>query len=85
MRFVFPHSHAFPGGRVLVEDDGAAAGEVEVEFADGSVVVAVWRQEGDDFQLEVPTYRTARGTEVAARRWRLAKGRDGVWRTRRID
>ena len=53
--------------------------------ADGSVVVAAWRQEGDDFQLEVPTYRTARGTEVAARRWRLAKGRDGVWRTRRID
>mgnify|MGYP001252258857 CR=1 FL=1 len=85
MRFVFPHSHAFPGGRVLVEDDGAAAGAGEVEFADGSVVVAAWRQEGDDFQLEVPTYRTARGTEVAARRWRLAKGRDGVWRTRRID
>ena len=85
MRFVFPHSHAFAGGRVLVEDDGAAAGAGEVEFADGSVVVAAWRQEGDDFQLEVPSYRTARGTEVAARRWRVTEGRDGVWRTRRIE
>ncbi|WP_374579110.1 hypothetical protein [Phenylobacterium sp.] len=84
MRFVFPHSHAFPGGRVMVEEDGAVGSAGEVEFADGSVVAAAWRRDGNDFDLEVPTYLTARGTEVAARRWRVVQGRDGVWRTRRV-
>ena len=32
MRFVFPHSHAFPRGRVTVEDDGSDRPDRLVEF-----------------------------------------------------
>ncbi len=84
MRFSFSHSHAFPGGRVVVEDDGAAEGACEVEFADGVTVIGSWRREDDAFILDAPAYRTARGTEVAGRRWRVARNRNGEWRSQRM-
>lgn len=42
MRFVFPHSHAFPGGRVVVDDDAKDGAECLVEFGDGITVIAEW-------------------------------------------
>ncbi len=83
MRFSFPHSHAFQGGRVAVEDTGEGEGACMVEFGDGITVIGEWRPADNGIRLEVPTYRTARGTEVAARGWRLVQGKDRVWRSRR--
>lgn len=84
MRFLFPHSHAFRKGRVTVDDDGKAAPDCLVEFGDGVTVIAEWQAEGDAIRLVVPDYRTARGTLVTARTWRLAKGKDGNWRSERV-
>jgi len=83
MRFSFPHSHAFEGGRVIVDDDDAAEGPCSVEFADGVTVIGAVRKDGDMLMLEVPTYRTARNTDVIGRRWRIERAGDGVWRSRR--
>ncbi len=81
MRFAFPHSHAFRGGRVLVEDDGGEGPGGLVEFGDGVTVIAQWRPAGDAIRLGIPAYRTAKGTEVAAREWILARRKDGTWRS----
>lgn len=83
MRFVFPHSHAFPGGHVIVEDDAAREPECLVEFGDGVTVIAEWRSADGAIDLRVPAYRTAKGTQVAARDWRLVQRKDGVWRSER--
>ncbi|HRN83226.1 MAG TPA: hypothetical protein PK857_00280 [Hyphomicrobium sp.] len=84
MRFTFPHSHAFRRGRVVVEDDKAAGPDCLVEFGDGVTVIAEWRRDGEAILLNIPTYRTAKGTQVAARSWRLGKGKDGTWRSERM-
>ena len=84
MRFVFPHSHAFRKGRVAVDDDGKAGPECLVEFGDGVSVIAEWRDEDGAIRLSVPTYRTAKGTSVAARTWRLVRGKDSLWRSERV-
>ncbi len=81
MRFVFPHSHAFPGGRVVVEDDMAPASACLVEFGDGVTVIAEWSLADDGLCLHVPAYRTAKGTQVSARAWRLVQRSDGGWRS----
>ena len=83
MRFTFPHSHAFPGGRVTVDDDGKAGPECMVEFGDGVTVIAEWSSADGAIRLHVAAYRTAKGTEVAARGWRLVRRDDGVWRSER--
>lgn len=44
-----------------------------IEFADGSSTLG--RLEGNE--LETRPYRTARGTEVPARRWRVEVGVEG--------
>ena len=85
MRFSFSHSHAFPGCRVTAEDDGAAEEAGMIEFGDGVTVIGAWRRDGDGVLLDIPSYRTARGTDVAAHGWRLTRGEDGDWRARRLD
>ncbi|WP_102224911.1 hypothetical protein [Acidimangrovimonas sediminis] len=84
MRFTFPHSHAFPRGQVGVEEDGAAPPGALVEFGDGITLIGDWRTEGDDIVLSVPRYQTAKGTTVEARRWRLTRNAQGVWRCTRL-
>lgn len=84
MRFTFPHSHAFRKGRVAVDDDGKAGPECLVEFGDGVTVLADWRADGGAFRLSIPDYRTAKGTLVKARHWRIARGRDDLWRAERL-
>lgn len=83
MRFMFPHSHAFPGGRVVVEEDPEAGPACLVEFADGITVIAEWHAAGDAIHLSIPAYRTAKGTQVAARNWLLVQRRGG-WRSDRV-
>lgn len=83
MRFVFTHSHAFPNGTVIVENDSGADGEGLVEFADGVNLSAQWWRDGEEVILDIPSYRTAKGTVIAAHRWRLARRSDGTWRSNR--
>lgn len=83
MRFLFPHSHAFPGGRVALEEDGNTGPECVVEFGDGTAVIAEWHGAGEGGDLFVPTYRTAKGTRVEARAWRIVQREDGVYRSER--
>lgn len=80
MRFSFPHSHAFAGGRVIVEDDSKPGPVCLVEFGDGATVIASWQQVGPDIVLEVPSYRTVKGTQIEPKSWHLAQRTDGVWR-----
>lgn len=84
MRFVFPHSHAFQRGRVIVDDDAMTGPECLVEFGNGVTVIAEWRSARDAIHLSVPTYRTAKSTQVAARKWRLVQRKDGIWRPERV-
>lgn len=84
MRFAFPYSHAFPGGRVTVDDDAAQGAECLVEFGDGIAVIAAWSSDDGAIRLRIPAYRTAKGTEVAARDWRLVRRKDGAWRSERM-
>lgn len=83
MRFSFPHSHAFQGGRLQIDDAETGEGTCMVAFGDGVEIIGEWQPDGDDILLDIPAYRTARGTDVSARSWRLAQGRDGRWRSRR--
>jgi hypothetical protein len=81
MRFTFTHSHAYLGGRVAVEDAGDAAPGGVVEFGDGVTILGAWRRDGADVLLDIPAYKTAKGTEIGPKRWRLAQGEDGIWHT----
>lgn len=83
MRFKFPLSHAFNGGRLAVDDDGAPGQECMVEFGDGSAAIGAFAAAGDAYDLAVPEYRTAKGTIVRARNWKLVRSSDGTWRSRR--
>ena len=47
-------------------------------------VIGEWRPDGDDILLDVPRYRTSKGTTVDARGWRLARNEKGDWRSHRV-
>lgn len=83
MRFLFPYSHAFDGGRLEIEDDGGIETRCPVEFSDGVVVLGEYASRGDHIRLVVPAYATARGTQVTSRIWHIARDRRGDWRSRR--
>jgi hypothetical protein len=85
VRFAFPHSQAFRRGRAIVSDDRKTGPECLVEFGDVVTVIAAWARDRNAFHLSIPAYRTARGTEVAARSWRLVQGKDGAWRSERVS
>ena len=85
MLFLFPYSHAFPGGRVVVEGDAAHGAECLVEFGDGTTVIAERQLEGEAIRLRIPSYCTAKGTRIAARVWTLVRDEDGAWRSRRAS
>lgn len=83
MRFSFTHSHAFPGGCLTIEDAEATEGMCVVEFGDGVATIGEWHPDGNGINLAIPAYRTAKGTDVDARRWRLIQSQDGSWRSYR--
>lgn len=81
MRFIFTHSHAFPGGTVVLENAAASPSVAAVEFVDGVALEADCRREGEDFILEIPAYRTGKGTAVGAKRWRIARKAGDGWQS----
>ena len=81
MRFSFPYSHAFNGGRVVVDDDGSPGPTCMVEFGDGSTVVGAFASEERAIRLSVPAYRTAKGNAVRSRHWQIVQSGDGSWRS----
>lgn len=83
MRFVFTHSHAFPMGTVVVEGDERGGCDGLVTFADGVTLVAEWYRDGGEILLDIPSYRTAKGTAIGPHRWRLSQKPDGTWRSDR--
>lgn len=83
MRFVFTHSHAFPNGTVIVEGGTGSGADGLVEFSDGVSLIAERWRDGEDIILDIPSYRTAKGTAVGAHRWRLIQRPDETWRSNR--
>lgn len=64
----------------MVDDDGKTGPECLAEFGDGVTVIAQWETDGDALRLSVSEYRTASGTLVKPRNWRIV--RDGEGRCR---
>lgn len=83
MHIIFPHSHAYDGGRATIKDDDRDGSTCVVEFGDGVIVFAKFSRGKGDIQLSVPEYRTAKGTIISARLWRLVQRSDGTWRSKR--
>ena len=85
MRFIFPHSHAFNGGQLTVEDDGPSGSSCLVAFGDGTTIVGELAGAAHDgYRIEVPAYRTARGNAVSARTWHIVRhATESVWRSMR--
>lgn len=82
MRIAFPASHAYPGARAEVSDiPDLGPAEALVEFADGVTVIASCNVKPDLVELEIPSYRTLRGAEIAAHTWILRR-RGGKWRAK---
>lgn len=54
------------------EDCGRGADDEELaEFTDGVVVACRHRREGDAIVLTISPHRTARGTDIVEKSWRL--------------
>lgn len=66
------HTHLYPGARLKADAPLTAGAGLTVVFADlGSAHARVQGVEGDRIALSVGSYRTARGTNVAAKSWLL--------------
>lgn len=59
--------------------------ECLVELGDDVTVIGEWRRADDAIHLSIPTYCTARKTQVTRRTWRLVQGNHGVWRSERMS
>lgn len=70
MRFQLSHTHGYPGCRVKIADNGIDGEEI-AEFSDGVVVPCRHRREGDAIVLTISPHRTARGTNIGQKSWRL--------------
>lgn len=76
-RFSADHTHLYPGAHLRGLDVSSktrlsSGDEMLVEFSDGVVASGRLPEAGPDAAvLQMPVYRTQRGTEVAARVWRL--------------
>lgn len=89
-RFSANHTHLYPGALLRSVD---AVGEVPlspgdeilVQFSDGVLASGrLLEADGDETVLQMPIYRTQRGTEVEARAWRLVPaGEPGLIRVHR--
>lgn len=70
------HTHLYPGHEGGISGISRLA-ELQVqcdclvEFADGSVTCARISRLDDGWRLHADSYRTAAGTDIAARRWRI--------------
>lgn len=85
MRFSIGHTHVYPGCKVRLSDaPGRKRGaDCLIEFSDGVVVPGRYAASTDAIILRVPAHRTAKGTRIVAKSWRLEPdGAGGVWRVR---
>lgn len=79
-RFSANDSHLYPGALLRDLDASREArlssgDELLVEFSDGVIARGRLLEVGTDaVVLQMPLYRTARGTEVQARTWRIVPG-----------
>ena len=76
------HTHLYPGHRGKISGlaqiaDMQAGGDCLVEFSDGSATPARISRSEDGWQLHTEAYRTAAGTDIAARRWLVCLEEDG--------
>ena len=76
------HTHLYPGHRGKISGlaqlaDLQAGGDCLVEFADGSAAPARISQDQDGWLLATETYRTAAGTDIPAKRWRIGLEQTG--------
>ena len=71
------HTHLYPGHRGKVSGAAQIADLPEdrncvVEFSDGSAAAARLSRSGNAWQLDTKPYRTAAGTDIAAKCWRIS-------------
>lgn len=65
----FSNSHLYPGARGRA--DAVAPGPCRIEFGDGVEVSAEVAESDGQLTLAVAPHKTARGTTIAGKRWRL--------------
>ena len=70
------HTHLYPGHRGTISGLGQLADlrtgdECTVEFSDGSAVPGTLRESDGGWQLRTSAYRTAAGTDIAEKVWRI--------------
>ena len=76
------HTHLYPGHRGKISGpaqlaDLPAGGDSLVEFSDGSATPARISKSATDWLLDTDAYRTAAGTDIAAKKWRLRLEQSG--------
>jgi hypothetical protein len=82
------HTHFYPGheGRVVgdapAESMGGGGLSSRIVFADGVVTGGTLKNVGGSWELEIPPYTTAAGTDVAAKRWQVTFRREADGRAR---
>jgi len=83
------HTHLYPGATLRAATALRAGDEVLIEFSDlGAAAGRVEAVDTGGATLAVQAHRTARGADVAARRWRIEPGAGAAegtptWRVRR--
>ncbi len=75
------HSHLYPGQRGRISGPRTLADlesehECLVEFDDGSAATARLSPGNDDWRLQTAAYRTAAGTQIDDKDWRIRIERD---------
>ena len=68
------HTHLYPGHRGRISGlaqlaDLRSGGDCLVAFSDGSATPARMHKAGNAWLLDTAAYRTAAGTDIAAKRW----------------
>lgn len=74
----FADSHIYPGCRATLAEAG---GDTLAEFSDGSTAPATAERQGADWVVRIAPYRTARGTGIPGKGWRLSPA-DGGWKVK---
>lgn len=70
------HTHLYPGHRGKISGasriaDIPAGGDCLIEFTDGSAAAARILRCGDGWQLDTEAYRSAAGTDIVEKVWRI--------------
>ncbi len=79
------HTHLYPGARLRAEGLSLRRGQgLSIEFADlGAAAARVESVDHGRATLAVSAHRTARGTQIVAKRWLIEAVAAGEWRVRK--